>query len=189
MGKITVFNFVSIDGCYAGPHGEIDWFKAVPPDAEFERYTHEAARGEGTLIWGRITYDMMHSFWPTPEAIKNDPAMAKVVNERPKVVFSKSLTSVEEGPNWRNVSLFREINPDDIQKLRAHGDMTILGSGSIIRQFASLGLIDRFTLITVPIILGKGKSLFDGVSQLNLNLLESRAFKNGLTLQRYEPKR
>lgn len=186
MKTISVFNHVTADGFFAGPNGEIDWFKSIEKDADFEAYTHESAQSGSTLVFGRTTYEMMKRFWPTPEAIKMDPGMAKVMDESPKIVFSKTLQSVEEGPNWKNVRLVREIDRDEILKLKEQSDVTILGSGSIVQQFTNLGLIDSYTLIVVPLVLGSGKPLFAGVRKTNLKLELSRAFKNGVVVNRYK---
>jgi dihydrofolate reductase len=188
MKTISVFNHVTVDGFFAGPHGEIDWFKLIKKDSEWDAYTRKQSQsGHNTLIFGHTTYEMMKNWWPTQIAIKNDPDMAKVVNNSPKIVFSKTLQSVEEGPNWKNVKLFPAINPEEILKLKKKEGMTILGSGSIVQQFANLNLIDEYTLVVVPIILGNGKPLFKGVKMTNLKLLETRSFKNGIVLLRYKP--
>jgi dihydrofolate reductase len=185
MRKITVFNHVTIDGFFTGPHGEIDWFKVIKKDNEWETYTHGQSKSDNTLIFGHTTYEMMKSYWPTPDAIKNDPGMAEVVNNNPKMVFSKTLESVEEGPNWKNIQLFHEIYPEEIRNLKEKEDMTILGSGTIIQQFANLGLIDEYSLVVVPVILGVGKPLFKDVKKMKLRLHEARAFKNGVVLLHY----
>ena len=190
MRKISVFNHVTVDGFFAGPHGEIDWFKVIKKDDEYDEYTHEqSARSGNTLIFGHTTYEMMKSYWPTPDAIKNDPGMARVVNNSPKIVFSKTLKNVEEEPNWKNIRLFHEIKPEEIIKLKEEEgeDFTILGSGTIVQQFANLGLIDEYQLVIVPIILGAGKTLFKDVKKMNLKLLEAKAFKNGIVLLKYRP--
>ena len=190
MRKITVFNHVTVDGFFAGPHGEIDWFKVIKKDDEWDKYTHQqSAKLGNTLIFGHTTYEMMKSYWPTPDAIKNDPGMARVVNNSPKIVFSKTLQKVEEGHNWKNIKLFHEIKLEEIIKLKEQEgeDFTILGSGSIVQQFANLGLIDEYQLVIVPVILGGGKSLFKDVKKMNLKLLGTRAFKNGIVLLKYIP--
>ncbi len=189
MKKITVFNHVTVDGFFAGPHGEIDWFMLIKIDDEWNKYTHRQSKSGNTLIFGHTTYEMMKSYWPTPDAIKNDPNMAKVVNNSPKIVFSKTLQSVEEGPNWKNITLFHEIKPEEILKLKEERDMTILGSGTIVQQFVNLNLIDEYALVVVPVILGAGKPLFKEVKNMNLKLHEARAFKNGIVLLRYQPMR
>ena len=190
MRKISVFNHVTIDGFFAGPHGEIDWFKVIKKDDEWEKYTHEqSARSGNTLIFGHTTYEMMKGYWPTPDAIRNDPDMARVVNNSPKMVFSKTLQNVEEEPNWKNIKLFHEIKPEEIIKLKKQDseDFTILGSGSIVQQFANLDLIDEYQLVVVPVVLGVGKSLFKDVKSMNLKLLEAKTFKNGIVLLKYSP--
>ncbi len=187
MRKISVFNHMTIDGFFAGPKGEIDWFKEIKKDDEWEKYTHSQARsGGGMLMFGHTTYEMMKSYWPTPDAISNDPDMAKAVNNSPKIVFSKTLQSVEEGPDWKNITLFHEIKPKEILKLKENKDITIMGSGTIVQQLANLDLIDEYNLVVVPIILGAGKPLFKDVEKMNLKLLEARMFKNGIVLLRYQ---
>jgi len=189
MRKITVFNHVTVDGFFAGPHGEIDWFKVIKKDDEWDKYTHQQSKSGSTLIFGHTTYEMMKSYWPTPDAIKNDPGMARVVNNSQKIVFSKRLQNVEDKPNWKNIKLFHEIELEEIIKLKEQEgeDFTILGSGTIVQQFANLGLIDEYQLVMVPVILGAGKLLFKDVKKMNLKLLEARVFKNGIVLLRYQP--
>ncbi len=187
MRKITVFNHVTVDGFFAGPHGEIDWFKVIKKDDEWDKYTHEQSKSGSTLMFGHTTYEMMKSWWPTPDAIKNDPDMAKVVNNSPKIVFSKTLQSVEEGPNWKNITLLHEIEPEEIVKLKEKEDITIIGSGTIVQQLANLGLIDEYSLVVVPVILGAGKPLFKDAKKTNLKLLEARSFKNGVVMLKYRP--
>lgn len=148
MGKITVFNFVTVDGFYAGPNGEIDWFKSIKKDDEYDSLVQEQSKSADKLIFGHTTYEMMKSYWPTSEAIKNDPDMAQVVNNSLKIVFSKTLQSVEEGPNWKNIKLYHEIKPEGILELKEEQDMTILGSGTFVQQFANFGLIDEYHLVT-----------------------------------------
>jgi dihydrofolate reductase len=185
MSKITVFTHVSADGFFAGPNGEIDWFKAIQKDKDYDEFTRQQSSGGNALIFGRKTYEMMKSYWPTPDAIKSDPQMAEVVNHNQKFVFSKTLNSVTEEPNWKNIKLLHEIDPREIRKLKDEKEITILGSGSIVQQFANLGLIDEYELMIAPVVLGSGKSLFKDVKQMHLKLLEVRAFKNGIVMQRY----
>ncbi|MGH2397306.1 MAG: dihydrofolate reductase family protein [bacterium] len=188
MKRVTVFNHVTVDGFFAGPNGEIDWFKVIRKDDEWDKFTHAQAKSSGsTLMFGRTTYEMMKSFWPTPEALKSDPDMANVVNNSPKIVFSRTLRTVEEGPNWKSIRLFREIRPEEILKLREKEDITIMGSGTIVQQLANLGLIDGYTLAIVPIILGVGKLLFKDVKQTDLRLQEAKTFDNGIVLHHYQP--
>jgi dihydrofolate reductase len=188
MGKITVFEFVTVNGFFAGPKGEIDWFKEIPRDGKFDAYTQKGASSGNTLLFGRTTYEMMKSYWPTPEAAKADPKMAKVMRESPKIVISRKLESVAEEPRWKNVTVMRKIDKAAIRKLKKKkSDLTILGSGSIVQQLTELGLIDQYDLATVPILLGAGKPLFKDLEQTSLKLLEALSFKNGIAVLRYEP--
>lgn len=182
MKTISVFNHVSLDGYFAGPNGESDWFHETGKDDEYETYIHQQSTAGNTLLFGRTTYEMMKSYWPTPDAIKTDPAMAEVMNDSPKIVFSKTLPGVEEGPHWKNVTLRREIDRDEIVELKKKTDVTILGSGSIVRQLTNLGLIDEYHLVVVPVVLGSGKSLFEDVRMTKLKLEDSRKFANGLVV-------
>ena len=189
MGKIGTFVHVTLDGYFAGPHGEIDWFKAIRPDPEYEAYTHQQSQGDSTLIFGRTTYEMMKSWWPTPQGIQADPHMAKVVNHSPKLVFSHTLESGEEGPNWKSIEILHGIDPAALRKRKkeSKSGFTILGSGSIVQQFLNQDLLDECTLVLVPLVLGSGKPLFRDVRKENLQLAESRSFKNGLVVLTYTP--
>jgi dihydrofolate reductase len=189
MRKITVFNYVTLDGFFAGPLGEIDWFKSIKKDEEFDRENHLQARSGGTVLFGHTTYEMMKSYWPTSEAMRTDPEMAKVVNNGEKIVFSRKLESVEEGPNWKNVSLMKEITKESMAKLKKQKgkDIVIIGSGSIVKQLTELDLIDEYELMVVPVVLGMGKSFFSNVKQMDLELIGAKAYKNGVVQLRYRP--
>ena len=185
MGTITSFTIMSLDGYFAGPNGEIDWFKQN--DEEDRLFSEESSQSSGTLIFGHTTYEMMSRYWPTPEAIKSHPVTAGVLNSVPKIVFSKTMEPVKDGPVWKNVSVVRAINPDEIMNLKEQVDIGILGSGSIVRQFANLGLIDEYSLLVVPVVLGDGKYLFKGFRKMDLELTGSRIFKNGKIFLKYRP--
>lgn len=191
MRKIGVFIHVTLDGFFAGPNNEIDWFKVIKKDAEWENHTHRESQSGSILLFGTTTYKMMKCFWPTPAGIQSDPHMAKVMNESPKIVVSKTLKSLEEEPKWKNVTILRDLNHDTITKLKEEGSgtITILGSGSIIQQLANMDFIDEYELVVVPIILGDGKYLFKNVKITEMKLLEARSFKNGLVSLRYQPAR
>jgi dihydrofolate reductase len=182
MGRISTFMQVSLDGYFAGPKGEIDWFKNQP-DPEFEEYSLERAQGNSTLLFGRTTYEMMASAWPSDEAHEEQPGMAEVMAKSPKIVFSRSLRKVEDGPRWQNVELRHEIDAD---ALRADSrDFTTLGSGSIVQQLTRLGVIDEYSFVVNPIFLGEGKNAFIGVETEQLELSAARPFKTGVVWLTY----
>jgi dihydrofolate reductase len=189
MGKLTAFTHISVDGFFAGPKGEIDWFKAIQKSKDWDDYTHGQAKSGSTLVMGRTTYDQMKSYWPTPKARKDDPKMAAVVDDSPKIVFSRKMKEAPEEPHWKNITLLHEIDKKTIRKTkeRTQRPFTILGSGTIVRQMSDLGLIDEYDLVIVPVVLGEGQPLFDSVKQKELELLESRSFDNGVMVLRYKP--
>jgi dihydrofolate reductase len=185
--KIIVFNLVTVDGFFAGPNGEIDWHNY---DDEMGAYSLEQMKSLGALIFGRTTYELMESYWPTPDGAKSEPVVAGIMNNIPKVVFSKTLQKVKDGPLWKNVTVFHEIEPREINKMKEleGGDMAIFGSGTIVQQFIDLGLIDEYRLIVNPLILGNGKPLFeDTKSKSKLKLVKTRVFRNGNVLLCYQP--
>lgn len=186
MHKISVFNHMTADGFFAGPNGEIDWFQAVHDD-EWNRYAQEHIDlSRNTLMFGHTTYEMMKNWWPTSAARQMDPEMAGVMNNSPKIVFSKRLRSAADESNWKNIRVFHEIDSEEIRHLKREENITILGSRTIVQQLASLDLIDEYSLVLVPIILGEGKPLFKGFGKTNLRLVEQRAFENGIVLLRYQ---
>src|ERR1700687_5198996 len=93
MRKLVVFNNVTLDGYFAGRNGDISW--AHQEDAECNAFVAENASGGGVLVFGRITYDLMASYWPTPLALETMPVVAERMNNLPKVVFSRTLDQVE----------------------------------------------------------------------------------------------
>lgn len=185
MSKIVVFNMVSVDGYYAGVDDNIDWHNV---DDEFSQFANEQTQEFGTHIYGRITYELMARFWPRTEAIKEDPIVAPLMNNTPKIVFSKTLTEVHETDLWKNITLLHDIDIAAIAKAKASQEknLVIFGSGKIVQQFTNLGLIDEYRLLVNPIILGGGKLLFENVHvKQNLKLINSRTFKNGNVLLSY----
>lgn len=181
MAKIIVFNMVSLDGFFAGVDGDISWHNV---DAEFNDFAIEQLQREaGVILFGRTTYDLMASYWPSEQVIKEDPIVARLMNNTPKIVFSRSMGKAD----WNNTKLMQEINADDIKKLNQEADKNIFifGSGQIVQEFAKLGLVDEYRLMFNPVVLGQGKPLFNG--RIKFKLLKSKEFKNGNVLLFYEP--
>src|SRR6266511_331840 len=98
MRNLLVFNLVSLDGYFAGPAGDISWHKV---DEEFQELANQASTSGNTLLFGRVTYQLMASYWPTPEALRTDPVVATGMNSSEKVVFSRTLSEAE----WSNTRL------------------------------------------------------------------------------------
>lgn len=183
MRKIIVSNYVTLDGFFAGPNGEIDWFVW---DEETAAYSKDLLTSIDTILFGRVTYELMAGFWPT--ATSEDPIISDAMNNLPKIVFSKTLAKVE----WKNSRLLKVNIEEEISKLKQEPgkDMVIFGSGSIVSWFAQLGLIDEYRIMVNPFVLGAGKPLFKGIkNRLNLTLLKTRTFRSGNVLLQYEPGR
>ena len=92
MRKVILFNMVSLDGFFEAPKRDINWHNV---DDEFNEFAIEQMNTVDTLIFGRVTYEFMVSYWPTSEAITNDPIVAEKMNSLPKIVFSKTLSQVD----------------------------------------------------------------------------------------------
>ena len=182
--RLIVFNNVTLDGYFADVHSDMSW--AHKDDAEWTAFGAENASGGGVLLLGRITYELMASYWPTPAARANVPAMAERMNRMQKVVFSRTLDKAW----WQNTTLVKGDIVAAVRKMKTEpGEgMAILGSGSIVSQLTQAGLIDEYQLVVNPILLGQGKSMFDGLTKkLNLKRTKTRTFGNGNVLLCYEP--
>ena len=186
MRKLIVFNNVSLDGYFTDAKGRMDFARNNIPDADWDAFVAGNASGSGgILILGRITYDLMASFWPTPFALENMPLVARRMNEYPKLVFSRTM----EKADWSNTRVTNNDPAVEIQRLKneAGEGMMIFGSGSIITQLAPRGLIDEYQIIVNPVVLGGGRTMFEGIREmLHMELIKSRTFANGNVLLCYE---
>ena len=184
MRKVVAFEQVSLDGYFADENGDMSW--AHKQDPEWNAFAASNASGGGALLFGRVTYELMASFWPTPAAFEMDPVVAEAMNSMPKVVFSRTLKQA----SWKNTTLAKGDIASAVRKMKHESgpDMAILGSGSIVSQLAQAGLIDEFQIVVIPIVLGQGKTLFAGVTgRFPLTLINTRPFGNGNVVLSYEP--
>lgn len=185
MRQVVVFNNVSIDGWFADAGGSVAWAYAHS-DPEFDAFVAGNSSGGDTLLLGRVTYELMAGWWPTPAARAMNPVVAEHMNRLRKVVFSRTLSEV----SWQNSTLVRDDLVGATRQLKAEpgGDMAVLGSGSIVAQLAEAGLVDEFQLVVNPVVLGSGRSMFAGVSRLlALKPTSTRAFPGGKVLLAYTP--
>lgn len=184
MSKLIVFNSITVDGYFTDTKGDVSW--AHQNDPEWQQFTNENVSGNGIMLFGRITYEMMASYWPTPQARRQFPQVAERMNRGQKVVFSRTLN---KSP-WQNTRLIKGDLPEEVRKMKASAGegIVILGSGTIVSQLAQENLIDQYQLIVNPIVLGAGRTLFEGMNnQLRLKRVHSRTFNNGNVLLTYEP--
>jgi dihydrofolate reductase len=183
MRKLGTFTFLTLNGLFEGPDGDISWHRH---GEEENAFAAEGLQTDSILLFGRVTYQMMASYWPTPMALQNDPVVAEGMNNADKIVFSRTLTEA----GWNNTRLIKDNIAEEIRKLkRTRGkDMTILGSGSIVTQFAEEGLIDEFQIMVDPVALGDGTPLFNNIrKKLDLKLTGIRSFTSGVVLLSYQP--
>jgi len=184
MPRVNMFNNISLDGYFVDANGDMSWAHAGRDDPEMGEFTAANAQGGGALIFGRVTYELMKAFWPTPMAAQMMPEVAKGMNAARKYVFSRSLKSTD----WANTVILDGDPAQEVARLKKGDDkgLTILGSGSIVKQLTAAGLIDDFQFMVNPVLLGGGRTLFDGVpGRPSLTLENSRTFKNGKVFLHY----
>jgi dihydrofolate reductase len=183
MGKLSTFTFITLNGYYNGLNGDISWHRHGTEENE---YAAAGLRSDSILLFGRVTYQMMAGYWPTPMALENDPVVAAGMNAAEKIVFSRTLKKA----GWNNTRLIGHNIFAEIKKLKQSSvkDMTLLGSGSILTQFADHGLIDEYQIMVDPVVLGTGTPIFKDLRhKLDLKLTMTRTFMSGVVLLCYQP--
>jgi len=182
MRKIIISEMITLDGYFARSDGELDWFFW---NEEMEKTAIDLISNVDTLLFGRVTYELMASYWPSASAPAENPIIVDKMNNLPKIVFSKTLEKIE----WKNTKQIKEINKEEILKIKEQPgrNMVIYGSGSLVSVFMNLGLIDEYYIFVNPVVLGRGKPLFKGLNnQENLKLIETKPFSNGVVLLHYQ---
>ncbi len=184
MKKLFSFNMVTIDGFFEGLNHDIYWHNV---DKEFNEYAIAQLNEIGTLLFGRVTYQMMAGYWTTPDATKNDPVVAGLMNSLPKVVFSRTLKAAE----WNNTRLVRnEIGNEILQLKKQPGkDLAVFGSADLLATLVEMDLVDEHRLMVNPMVLGAGTPLFKTNDKYNFKLLNTRTFRNGNVLLCYAANR
>jgi dihydrofolate reductase len=185
MGKLVVFDQVSLDGYFTDANDDMSWAHQRPDDVEWNSFVADNAGGDATLLFGRKTYELMVRFWPTPEAARQAPQVAAAMNAMPKLVFSRTL----ERASWNNTRLVAGNLVEEVRTRKQGGsDLVILGSGTLVSQLAQARLVDEFQIVVNPLVLGSGRTLFEGCRErLDLRLTRSRAFHNGNVVLWYQP--
>jgi dihydrofolate reductase len=186
MARLVVFNQITLDGYFSGPNGDLSWAHEIR-DPEVGKLAEENAMGGGRLLFGRVTYEMMKSYWPTPAAAKDLPVVARQMNSLPKYVFSRSMDKA----TWENTTVLKGELAAEVRKLKAQPgqDLILMGSGSIVAQLTQEALIDEYQLMVFPVVLGKGRTMFEGVKdKLNLKRTKTRNVGGNILLC-YEPAR
>jgi dihydrofolate reductase len=183
MGNLIHSMLVSLDGFVETPERSLDWAIA---DEELHTFVSVQARELGAFLYGRRLYELMAGFWPTADADPAVPAhiaeFARIWREKPKVVFSKTLSQVE----W-NSRLVRENAAEEVAKLKARSDNDMdLGGPTIAGTLMKLDLIDEYQLFVHPVVLGGGTPFFPALdARIKLRLVETQAFGSGVVYLRY----
>lgn len=183
MRKLIMWNLVTLDGFFEGPgRGQIDWFEAVWGE-ELERFSLEQLTSADLLLFGRVTYEGMVSYWPAATG-----EIAEMMNGVSKVVFSRTL----EKADWQNTQLVKTNPVERVTELQQQPgkDILVFGSADLASTLTENGLIDEYRLGLVPLILGRGTPLFKpSPHSIKLRLLEARLLTTGAVVLRYKPER
>jgi dihydrofolate reductase len=185
MRRVLFFMMVSLDGYFEGDRHEIDWHNVGD---EFNDFAIAQLQEADTLLFGRVTYNLMASYWPTEQAKTNDPVVAEKMNSTPKIVFSRSLAEA----TWENTRLVKQNFAAEVTRLKQEPGkaMIIFGSSDLAVTFLEHALLDECRIMINPVVLGHGKSLFKGIhDRLGMKLLRTKTFHSGNVLLYYEPAR
>ena len=176
---IASFIMVSLDGFFEGDKPwDIDWHRT---DEEFNDFAAEQLDDFDTLVFGRATYEGMAQYWPSEGAVKDDPEVARRMNDASKIVVSRTLDRPE--PAWSNTTLVR-----DAADLRSDKKLLVLGSAVLTTSLLESGLLGELRIIVNPVLIGSGRSLASSAKgPIALSLRARREFRNGNVLLTYAP--
>jgi dihydrofolate reductase len=184
MRKLRSYTSISLDGFFTDARNDMSW--AHKRDDEWNAFTSGNASGNAALLFGRVTYEQMKAFWPTPQAAQMLPDVAKGMNAMPKYVVSRTL----DASDWQNTTVLKGDLVAQVQALKATDgpDLVILGSGSVVSQLTEARLIDEYQLVLTAVALGKGRTPFQTLSDpRTFTLTKTKSFKNGNVVLWYEP--
>src|SRR5689334_12905130 len=185
MRNLVAFMHVSLDGFVANPRGEMNW---ITIDDEVFRDAIALADNADTALFGRVTYQMMESYWPT--VLANDSSTelelrhAKWMENIPKIVVSSTMDKVE----WNNTRLIKENITQEIVNLKQRPGQSILtfGSPRLTHSLMQWDLIDEYRININPVILGEGMQMFNIHSRINLKLVTTKTFRSGVVGLHYK---
>jgi dihydrofolate reductase len=181
--RLYSFLMVTLDGFYEGPNQEFDFWTT---DEEFNRFAAGQLHDSDVLLFGRVTYEGMASYWPSQGAREDDPVIAELMNTMPKLVVSTTLESAD----WDNTTVVGANVAEELSKLKRQPgkDLAVLGSPRLTLSLIGMGLLDELRVMMSPVAIGDGKSLFRSADdRLRLRLLQTRTFSSGNVLLTYQP--
>ena len=174
-----MWNIITLDGYFEGDQNWDLPFHTVVWGQELEKLSIEQLNSADYLVFGRVTYEGMAAHWQ-----KEKGEIADLMNKIPKVVFSKTLKSVD----WNNATLIKEDASAEIAKLKAQGggDMYVFGSANLSETFINDDLFDEYRIGIAPVILGSGRPLFrQGIAARNLSLVSTQQLLTGGVVLKY----
>ena len=191
MRLLFLFMMVSLDGYFEGQNHDLSWHVV---DQEFNRFAVEQLNQIGTLLFGRVTYNLFEDYWSKagrdPTTSQENLEIAQMLDDVEKIVFSRTLANVKGADDWKNVRLIREAEPEEIKRLKhlSGKDIAIFGSNDLATSFLRMGLIDELRIMVNPVVIGNGISLFRGMTDhVKLELLRTKTFRSGNVLHYYRP--
>ena len=177
---------ISLDGCIAGPNGEMDWMVGLLDD-ELLKYVSKITESVDTIFLGRKMTDVFISYWLN---VMNKPdyrwnVFAKKMIETPKVVFTKTLNKSE----WINTDIATGNLIEEVNKVKSQNgrDIVVYGGASFDSSLIKEKLVDEFYLFINPVAIGNGMTIFKDLNEIQkYTLIESKVFECGIVLLRYE---
>jgi len=189
MRKLVLFMHTTLDGYAAGTKGEMDW---IHVDEEIFDYAAQRTNESDTALYGRVTYEMMESYWPTaadkPGASKHDKEHSAWYKSVKKVILSKSI----QGKELKNTTIISDDIEKHITELKQKEgkEIIIFGSLSAAHSLMQFDLIDEYWLFVNPVLLGSGTPVFRNISQIQkLKLIAEHTFSSGVACLHYERER
>jgi dihydrofolate reductase len=182
MRKLIMWNAITLDGYFEGDKNWDLSFHETFWGPELEKRSIEQLNAADYIVYGRITYEGMAAYWKPAKG-----KTAELMNEIPKLVFSRTLKSVD----WNNSTLIKGDASAEISKLKAQGDgdMFVFGSGNLSSTFINDNLFDEYRIIVAPVIAGSGRPLFqNGIAQRLLTLVSSQQLLTGGLILTFKPK-
>jgi dihydrofolate reductase len=183
MHTLASLIFISLDGFYEGPNGELD---RPIVDQEFNDCATRQLDEAGMIAFRRATSEHMAAYWPTDQAKANDPAMTSRMNSKEKIIFSTTLTDV----NWSGSTVIRGEATEQIPTVMAGAgkELLVIGSPHLTANLAQAGLLDELRNMVCPIVLGQSRSFFEDLKhRVSLSLIRVRQFDSGNLVLTYRP--
>jgi dihydrofolate reductase len=198
--KLTVQTFLTLDGVMQSPGGPDEdpsdgfvhgGWQAPLPDPAVGRFVLDLTSHASAFLFGRRTFDNFRGYWPDQTAPGN--AIATAINTLPKYVASRSLTPAEASWRGEHAHTSQLVTGDVVDAVRALKDqagdeLQIWGSGNLLRTLLQHDVVDRFRLMTFPVLLGSGKRLFaDGISPTTMHAVDLEVTEHGVVIATFEP--